>query len=1028
MKSVIEKRKFIPLLVFVLFGLLNILNISSGIATYMQGEGATFSLEKDDPLGYGVIIPTPNMYATLSIDASNQGEFVIMDWDGGNPLRETIDIPGNNLNSVYPWYFEDYIMNSVTDNDYIDPWIVKWLNVSAFNAKNESLSPYTLNTVFNYYVMAEESELTIPLNQSFPMQIDLLISQTGPKILKFDWLIDNPNNNPLNSYDLISPSGKSMDLVPSPIAAKTFSGATVFFYIPFVAHETGTYRLLLEAFYPSTPAFLKLDFLDFSLNELNLDKFTYGGAMDEFPSYQDTFEEEWDAEWFRIEGYEGEKYTLDIGYDYVIGMPLINIYYPGEHGYLGDFNVGAGTFEIYFPITGYAYLSFIDGPNVGPYKNTLFLRKISEVEHTIGGNLTAIKVSKDQRVAINFKIQNDSFVRFNYTQVGSGNTQISSFGINNGIIFEDSKNIKGYEIFTPIETKSVNGMDFFYYYLPNGTYQAILKNEFVDYDSVLQISSKLIALENSPIPINYLAYPETNPTQFITLEFGPDEFYSSLKQAKWIDIDIQETGQYRLNVTLLSSDILDDLPAMINPSAVVVYNSSATPGSRYTDFTSEALDPLESFPAFSTDTVGEQSSDTLFIAYTEKWQNMEFNFSQVGVKENPSLDIDFFTWDGFDFNNEFFPIIEPTNDFTQNGTIVNDLDDIDYINWIKGADFDLPNINEDEFYWLAIRITTSTDFSSLPFIQFIALTNNLITGDINFALVRESGYTNSDYWEVIAPPDLNVVLNIEVLNSSFSAEEWLFGTTNEPYILGLEEGNYKLLIIPDGWSYGGPIDIQFTIENYWPYRHQDSYNITAISPEPNLHMWQINNYTASNNYSAMGYAHSNGTIYNYELIATYNDTESELSYGGSNSYFVIEGFGEAYQWTQLVVSCNNVSAYELYLMQDLPWIDNTGPNGEVMNIPFKAINSTYEFGVLSNHFYLLFEVDASDDLVTFRIDLNQYDTTYLYSNEITASYSPPSNGDILVLTLAIVIPTVAGAAVVVVYVLKKKGRILTKTP
>ncbi|KKL44758.1 hypothetical protein LCGC14_2362470, partial [marine sediment metagenome] len=39
-----------------------------------------------------------------------------------------------------------------------------------------------------------------------------------------------------------------------------------------------------------------------------------------------------------------------------------------------------------------------------------------------------------------------------------------------------------------------------------------------------------------------------------------------------------------------------------------------------------------------------------------------------------------------------------------------------------------------------------------------------------------------------------------------------------------------------------------------------------------------------------------------------------------------------------------------------------------------------------------------------------------------------SNGDILVLTLAIVIPTVAGAAVVVVYVLKKKGRILTKTP
>ena len=56
MKSVIEKRKVIPLLVFFLLGLLNNFNLSSGVALNMQGEGATFSLEKDDPLGYGVIM------------------------------------------------------------------------------------------------------------------------------------------------------------------------------------------------------------------------------------------------------------------------------------------------------------------------------------------------------------------------------------------------------------------------------------------------------------------------------------------------------------------------------------------------------------------------------------------------------------------------------------------------------------------------------------------------------------------------------------------------------------------------------------------------------------------------------------------------------------------------------------------------------------------------------------------------------------------------------------------------------------
>jgi len=1027
MKFIIKKRKLIPLLVLLLFGLLNIFNLSSGIAMHMQGEDATFYPDDDFPNQYGVFIPAPNMYTTMSIDASNQGEFVIMDWLGGEVAKETVDIPGNDITLAYPWYFDNYNMNSLTDNDYIDPWLVNWFNVSASDAENENLSPYTLNTVFNYYVMPEETELTVPLNQSFPVQIDLLISKTGPKILKLDWLIDNPNVNPLNYYNLISPSNKSMDLVPNPIRAKDVFGGTIFFYIPFVAHESGTYRLLLKASYPSKPAFLNLEFLDFTLTDLAVNEFTFGGDGDEFPSFQDQLDDEWDAEWFRIEGNEGDKYSLYIGYDYAIDTPFINIYYPCEHRYLGEFDIGPGNFDIYFPKTGYVYLSFIDEFGGGPYKSSLYLRKILEVEHDIGGNISTIKVSRDQRVAINFSIQNDSFVRFNYTQYGNGNAQLSSIGIDEGIIFEDSKKLNGFEILTPLKTIAVDGMDFYYYYFPNGTYQAIVKNEFADYDCVLQISSELVEYVNDDIPVNALTYPNLNPSQTLTLEFEQDDLYNELYEAKYVYLDITEPGQYILNTTIDATDYLQDLSQTMNPAAVVVYNFSA---GTYHNWTEEALNPSKSFPAFSTDTAGEQSSDTLFIAYTEKWQNMEFNFSQVGVKEN-NLDLDFFTWDGFDFNNEFFPD-DPTDDFTQNGTIVNDLEDIDYINWIKGADFNLSGINEDEFYWLAIRLTTSQDFSSLPFIQLLTLSNDPIfvpNLNINLALVGESSYDYSDFWEPTITQEPEFMFEDE--NFYGSKDTNLFETGN-PYTIGFEEGLYKLLIIPEGdLNYTGPITIDFAIENYWPYRHQESYNITAISPEPNLYMWQINNYTASNNYTAMGYAHDNGTIYSYELITTYNDTESELSYGGSNSYFVIECFGKTYQWTQLVVSCNNVSAYELYLMQDLPWIDNTGPNGEVMNIPFSAVNSTYEFGVLTDHFFLLFEVDAFNDTVTFRIDLNQYNTTLIYGTEITASYTPPAdsaNGDNLVLILAITIPSVVGAAVVVVYVMKKKGRILTKTP
>ena len=75
----------------------------------MQGEGATFNPDSDHPTQYGVFIPAPNMYTTLSIDASNQGEYVIMDWLGGEVAKETVDIPGNDISLAYPWYFENYI-------------------------------------------------------------------------------------------------------------------------------------------------------------------------------------------------------------------------------------------------------------------------------------------------------------------------------------------------------------------------------------------------------------------------------------------------------------------------------------------------------------------------------------------------------------------------------------------------------------------------------------------------------------------------------------------------------------------------------------------------------------------------------------------------------------------------------------------------------------------------------------------------------------------------------------------------------
>jgi hypothetical protein len=89
-------------------------------------------------------------------------------------------------------------------------------------------------------------------------------------------------------------------------------------------------------------------------------------------------------------------------------------------------------------------------------------------------------------------------------------------------------------------------------------------------------------------------------------------------------------------------------------------------------------------------------------------------------------------------------------------------------------------------------------------------------------------------------------------------------------------------------------------------------------------------------------------------------------------------------------------------------------------------NNTIEFGVIRDNFTLVFEIlgdHSPDEMVTLNIGLRQYNTTALYSSEIVASYTAPVPGlDPLLLTLLIAIPAAIGVVVVIVYVVKKRGK------
>lgn len=1016
MKIIKNKNKITPLIAISLFILLSAFNISSGIAINMQGDGATFNLDKADPVGYGVYIPAPNMYTTMSISGSNQGEFVAMNWLGVSLHTETVNYPGDDVSYIYPRYFENYLIDSTTNNDYINPWSAEWLNVSAYGAESDTLSPYTLNTVFDYHVMAEGSEIIVPLNNSSPMQIDIMIGNTGPKILKFDWLTDNPALVITSSYELISPSGKIVMTDFQTAQTAVIVGIPVFNYIAFVANNIGTYRLLVDASY-SKPAYLNLEFLPTTVSTLSLEKLTFGGNGDENPSTQEMWDIEWQSNWFKINGKKGDLFRLDLGLDYSALAPMIDAWLPCENNYILDSSIALGVYNLYFPNSGAAYISFNDAAYGIWYRYSLFLSEIEVLNYDIGDSITTMRVSRDQRKAIDFTIEQDSFVRFNYTEWGDGNAQVSSMGTTNGFIFKDAKKLSCYEVLSPLETKSAGTMSFYYYYFPAGDYEAIIINGDPLYDSVLQISSEYVSDANSTIPITSLSYPLTDPTSSLTAQFEPDVFYSSLKQGQWFDINIAETGQYRFNWSIFASDNIAQVPTSANPSVVLVYNGST---GEYYDYTSRSHTYLQSFPALSI------LSDYLYIAYPSKWHDMHFNITQLGTLGGVDTGVDI--WNGGGWV-ELAQTSDTTGEFqSANGTwVMNIYGDADFGAWTKGVGttFDRNGIDEDNYYWL--RFDCDNAYSTIPYIDLISLSNITMRGDVNFALVRDSGYEYCDFWTPTAPYSItDIFITQESGYDLFSYEQWLFGAASDPQIIGLEAGNYKLLVIPEQWTHPGSLSIRFAIENYWGYHVEQSFTIPG---EPLAHSWQIGNMV-----NVGGPILYNYSTYPYDFAVTFNDTiVSWNDYTGFyEGYLAVNCYGTPYSWTQLVVGSVNISDYELYIMQDLPWIDNSGPNLEIRRIDDTiGDNNTIEFGVISSNFTLIFEIygDGSpNEMITLNIGLRQYNTTALYASEVTATYTPPGP-DLgpLILTLLITIPAGAGA-VVVVYVLKKKGKILTKHP
>ena len=1032
------KTKIIPFLGISVLLLLSMLcSTADVLGQHASTAAAKFEPTKEKPTEYGVIVPPPNMMATTSIYGSNQGYFQLLEWDSSEVADEVVNITGKDISLAYPWYF-DTTLDSTTENGMIDPYSdINWVNVSALEVENETISPYYLKNVWNSYSMTDGGSLEVPLNSSIPLEINISIASTGPKILKLD---RKSATSFMWDFDLIAPSGNKMDLDKHPIKRKgitddnvhdllEYSEDVLFSYVPFVAHETGTFRLLVKASSIINMAYLNIEFANLDISELSSDDSLFVGN-EEPTSIQDQWEDEIDVKWVRINGKQGETILIDTIREYGV-LPFTHIWRPHKSGYNRSI-LNTGTEGIYFPVDGQAYLSFIDRMNGENYRATIGSRSVPIVQHKVGGNVTLAKVSRYQMKAINFSVKEDSFVILNYTSWGNGEASISSEGTPNGLLYKNSKAMEGYATISPLKTVTVNDMDFLYYYLPEGEYQTFVQNQNIGSEGLIQLTSRYIEYKNGTVPINDLSYPNKYASSFETVTFNPNEANYTLKDAQWLTLNITEPGQYRFNTTLIAAQN-PGCSLETSPEFLYVYNA--------TDDDYYGFD-YPNLTYFLND------DDYIYIGMRCKYTGLLVNLSTTGVG---SFQFQFYR-PGFGWVNDPSAYDDGTNDLQQNGTIEFDTTDPTFKDlWDKGRDptvdiESLDNETESQLYW--VRLDPTSTYSALPNITKITILNSTIEGDIDIAILKDSEYDYDDTWE-ISESD-NDDLDIDGIQTTRDETNWednylgydseasffLTGGLGRGYTIGLEEGLYKVLIIPNGWCYPGNIVANFAVENYWPYGEYAHYNIPKISPEdPLLYAYEIDRFDTLN-YGNDQFL----TPYTWVRHINYTENLWNVTDGvntNDKGYLIVKCFGDAYQWTQLVVYSEFVNNSKLYLMQDLPWISNDDSNDEIVELADNVENnSVYEFGVFEDEWYLLFEYDnvENNETLTFRLSLRQYNTTSVLMGSAASSSSPtsaPASGGAGNLLIGgLIIGGAAAVVIGVVYVImrKKGGRVFSKTP
>lgn len=986
--------------------------VSTSEPKEMNGGGGQISVE-NDTIAYGAIVPDANSYSAMYADGYYQAQFDQLDWDGDSIDNEdTTAIEGKEINGSYPMYFDDDTGGESStvgfnrNNGMIDPWNdINWLKVDSREAENATRPiPFNFTTTRNWYCMGEDAPLLAPISSNVPMQIDIKIDSVGPKILKYEYLGANAptvNNNPL-----ISPSGKAVNrysLQPQLINYfETTNGpdskdVDLFNYWGFVACETGTYTLWFDSTVAGTN-FLSLEFMDVTPTTLEQDTLTFGGSgEDDVPNWQDVETNEWSSVWYSFEANAGEIYKLDLASKYTLNddgvgadvTPQVNIFTPccSINGY-AQTGGAFGSNYIYVPEAGKVYVAIDEDQYFTINRYSMYLQKIEQLDWTINATTMTVQVNTDQVKALKWTMANDSFVRINYTGVGSGAPAIYSTTAMDRVIYKTAPKENCFQVMVPPFTKygdyENTGDKYLYFYLPAGQYVTLIRNTDTQKNGFLRIDSKYIKDANKTIEPVKLGYPYSYMGAQLGLTFDPDVTNPALKYGQWFELNITKRGIYRLNTTVYGSG----LPNKASPSKVITVNNSL---SDYHDLTTEVQQNKDDEGVVMFDDEG--NTQYMYIGYANKWTDLHFNFTDAADAANG------FTtkvWSGSSWdvvaNDDSW---STATNFNANGSIWFNHNPVYFradaiADWDKGADTALDNafttFEVDDYYWMRIEFS-STYSGSVVRLDHLMLSNITMDGDLNMYLVKDSPYQYCDFWgqtfDVDDENDNFICASRynDTLHGFFSHMASAETDILNPMIY--EPGMYKLLVVPAHWSVTGPITVNIALEDLSGWVYKVPFNLTKVKGTPGLHTEYLTNGKIT---SGFNYNYTTYPFFGYNVNTTFTRAGdfSEMWEANAGIFLVNVCCGNLYNWTTLVYRVTNVSAVRVYLIYDLPWINNNGPNSEWTLLDANTgvttiygANKSLEFGALDEDFMvaIVFTAVGANKDVWVRFNLFQWNTT-----------------------------------------------------